>query len=221
MPPKPPVPASSESESTESETDSDSEYTDSDISTPKNAPTKKPSLKPSGAGLKGPADETSAAVRFMDDDELNEKMRRAQERLQGLDNHVADLKKRSTEHDAMSKGKLPPEQTAAYLEKVKSLEAKEVLNKKHPDGSSTTIVECVVGDTTGTVIFSARNKHAEVCSPGKVVTIQNGKIDMFKGTMRLAAEKGGSVKVAEDAEDIDVKTSYDLSSVEYDLVVDL
>jgi hypothetical protein len=60
----------------------------------------------------------------MDDDELNDKMRRAQERLKGLDNHVADLRKRSIEHDAMSKGKLPPEQTAAYLEKVKDLEAK-------------------------------------------------------------------------------------------------
>ena len=122
--------------------------------------------------------------------------------------------------DFVSVDSLRPGLTALNLT-VKILEAKEVLNKKHPDGSSTTIVECVVGDTTGTVIFSARNKHAEVCSPGKVGTIQNGKIDMFKGTMRLAAEKGGSGKVAEDAEDIDVKTSYDLSSVEYDLVVDL
>ena len=38
----------------------------------------------------------------MDDDELNDKMRRAQERLKGLDNHVADLRKRSVEHDAVS-----------------------------------------------------------------------------------------------------------------------
>ena len=36
---------------------------------------------------------------------------------------------------------------------VKIVEATEVLNKKHPDGSSTTIVECVAGDATGTVIF--------------------------------------------------------------------
>ena len=103
---------------------------------------------------------------------------------------------------------------------VKILEAKEVLNKKHPDGSSTTIVECVVGDSTGTVIFTARNKQAEACKPGVVITIQNGKIDMFKGTMRLAVEKGGSVKPTEEQEDMEVNTSYDLSKVEYERVSD-
>lgn len=191
MPPKPPVPASSESESTESETDSDSEYTDSDISTPKNAPTKKPSLKPSGAGLKGPADETSAAVRFMDDDELNEKMRRAQERLQGLDNHVADLKKRSTEHDAMSKGKLPPEQTAAYLEKVKSLEAKrrELLERQMDVGEKLQRA----ATTNGTL-----NQHRHGGTPrverehNRSQLVARLRREESAARERLAAYKGGS-----------------------------
>ena len=103
---------------------------------------------------------------------------------------------------------------------VKILEATEVLNKKHPDGSSTTIVECVAGDATGTVIFSARNKQAEACKPGVVLRITDGKIDMFKGTMRLAVEKGGSVKPTEEQEDVDVNTGYDLSAVEYELISD-
>lgn len=103
---------------------------------------------------------------------------------------------------------------------VKILEATEVLNKKHPDGSSTTIVECVAGDATGTVIFSARNKQAEACKPGVVLRITNGKVDMFKGTMRLAVEKGGSVKPTEEQEDVDVNTGYDLSAVEYELISD-
>ena len=103
---------------------------------------------------------------------------------------------------------------------VKILEATEVLNKKHPDGSSTTIVECVAGDATGTVIFSARNKQAEACKPGVVLRITNGKIDMFNGTMRLAEEKGGSVKPTEEQEDVDVNTGYDLSAVEYELISD-
>ena len=104
---------------------------------------------------------------------------------------------------------------------VKILETKEVLNKKRADGSSTTIVECVVGDSTGTVVFTARNKQTETCVPGAVVRIENAKIDMFKGTMRLGVEKGGSVTLVEPKQDIEVKTSYDLSSVEYDLVSDL
>ena len=104
---------------------------------------------------------------------------------------------------------------------VKILETKEVLNKKRADGSSTTIVECVVGDSTGTVVFTARNKQTETCVPGAVVRIENAKIDMFKGTMRLGVEKGGSVTLVEPKQDIEVKTIYDLSSVEYDLVSDL
>ena len=67
---------------------------------------------------------------------------------------------------------------------LKVVEAKEVLNKKHPDGSSTTIVECVVGDASGTIILTARNRQAETCKPGCTITVRNGKIDMFKGTPR-------------------------------------
>jgi hypothetical protein len=39
----------------------------------------------------------------VDDDALAAKMRRASERLEGLDQHVADLRRRSEEQDAISK----------------------------------------------------------------------------------------------------------------------
>ena len=55
---------------------------------------------------------------------------------------------------------------------LKVVEAKEVLNKKHPDGSSTTIVECVVGDASGTIILTARNRQAETCKPGCTITVR-------------------------------------------------
>ena len=127
----PPRPASSSSSDSSSSSSSDSDSSSS-VSTPKTAP-----RAVSGA-RDAPEDAAAAAVRYMDDDELNDKMRRAQERLKGLDNHVADLRKRSIEHDAMSKGKLPPEQTAAYLEKVKDLEAKrrELQARKHAIGEA-------------------------------------------------------------------------------------
>ena len=41
---------------------------------------------------------------------------------------------------------------------VKVLDAKEVMNKKRPDGSSVRIVECTVGDASGVILFSAKNK---------------------------------------------------------------
>ena len=34
---------------------------------------------------------------------------------------------------------------------VKVLDAKEVMNKKRPDGSSVRIVECTVGDASGVI----------------------------------------------------------------------
>ena len=102
---------------------------------------------------------------------------------------------------------------------LKVLEATEVLNKRHPDGSSTTISECVAGDASGTITLTARNKQAALCTPGATVTVRNGKIDMFKGTMRLAVDKWGAIKAAEEGADVGaVKTDYNLSAVEYERV---
>lgn len=42
---------------------------------------------------------------------------------------------------------------------------------------------------------------------GNTVTIRNGKIDMFKGTMRLAVDKWGLIQEAEAA-DWEVKVSH-------------
>ena len=67
---------------------------------------------------------SSGVIQDLDDAALADKMRKAQERLEGLDKHVADLRSRSVEQDALAKGKLPPEQTAAYLARVKELEIK-------------------------------------------------------------------------------------------------
>lgn len=39
------------------------------------------------------------------------------------------------------------------------LDAKEVVNKKRPDGSAIKIAECNVGDASGTIMFTARNKQ--------------------------------------------------------------
>ena len=39
---------------------------------------------------------------------------------------------------------------------VKVLDAKEVMNKKRPDGSSVRIVECTVGDASGVILSRQR-----------------------------------------------------------------
>ncbi|KAI3925876.1 hypothetical protein MKX01_014516 [Papaver californicum] len=82
---------------------------------------------------------------------------------------------------------------------------------------NTRIAECLVGDETGTIIFTARNEQVDLMKPGGTVILRNAKIDMFKGSMRLAVDKWGRVEVTEPAKFV-VKEDNNLSLVEYELV---
>ncbi|CAN1194690.1 Uncharacterized protein At4g28440 [Linum perenne] len=79
------------------------------------------------------------------------------------------------------------------------------------------IAECLVGDDTGSIVFTARNEQVDLMTPGATVILRNAKIDMFKGTMRLAVDKWGRVEVTEPA-DFEANESNNLSLIEYELV---
>ncbi|KAL0545819.1 hypothetical protein IC582_015715 [Cucumis melo] len=81
----------------------------------------------------------------------------------------------------------------------------------------TRIAECLVGDETGTILFTARNDQVDQLKPGTTIILRNAKIDMFKGSMRLAVDKWGRIEIA-DPEDFVVKEDNNLSLVEYELV---
>ncbi|KAL6521763.1 hypothetical protein OROGR_018332 [Orobanche gracilis] len=108
---------------------------------------------------------------------------------------------------------------------VKVVSSKMVLRKGRPDGPQVhqiKIDECLVGDETGTILFTARNEQGltlivEMMKPGTTVILRNAKIDMFKGSMRLAVDKWGRVEVTEPAS-FTVKEENNLSLVEYELV---
>lgn len=53
--------------------------------------------------------------------------------------------------------------------------------------------------------------------PGATVNLRNAKIDMFKGSMRVAVDKWGRVELADPAKFV-VKEDNNLSLVEYELV---
>ena len=102
---------------------------------------------------------------------------------------------------------------------VKVLDAKEVMNKKRPDGSSVRIVECTVGDASGFILFSAKNKQqVETMKVGTTVRVHNGKIDMIRGTMRLAVDQWGLLKEESGGEEVLPNRDNNLSLVEYELV---
>lgn len=54
-------------------------------------------------------------------------------------------------------------------------------------------------------------------NPGSTVILRNAKIDMFKGSMRLAVDKWGRIEVTEPANFV-VQENNNLSLVEYELV---
>jgi len=57
----------------------------------------------------------------------------------------------------------------------------------------------------------------DVMKPGTTVILRNAKIDMFKGTMRLAVDKWGRIELTEPAI-FTVKEDNNISLVEYELV---
>ncbi|KAH7568875.1 hypothetical protein JRO89_XS06G0065700 [Xanthoceras sorbifolium] len=105
---------------------------------------------------------------------------------------------------------------------VKVLKSDAVLPKNRPATAApnlhpTRIAECLIGDDTATILFTARNDQVDLMEPGTTVIIRNAKIDMFKGNMRLAVDKWGRIEVTEPANFV-VKEGNDLSLIEYELV---
>eukprot|EP01018_Ginkgo_biloba_P022675 Gb_30951 [translate_table: standard] len=102
---------------------------------------------------------------------------------------------------------------------VKVISSQIVLEKGRPDSpvGQMRIAECLVGDETGIILFTARNEQVDLMKEGVTVILRNAKIDMFKGSMRLAVNKWGRIEVTRPAEFV-VKESNNLSLVEYELV---
>ncbi|PON39012.1 Nucleic acid-binding, OB-fold containing protein [Parasponia andersonii] len=110
--------------------------------------------------------------------------------------------------------------TGGHTLVVKVLSSNTVLQKGRSVSQhlrQTRIAECLVGDETGTILFTARNDQVDLMKPGTTIILRNAKIDMFKGSMRLAVDKWGRVEVTEPAQFI-VKEDNNLSLVEYELV---
>uniref|UniRef100_A0ACD5TBU8 Uncharacterized protein n=1 Tax=Avena sativa TaxID=4498 RepID=A0ACD5TBU8_AVESA len=81
------------------------------------------------------------------------------------------------------------------------------------------ITECIVGDDTGVVVFTARNEQVDIMKVGATVELKNAKVDMYKGSMRLAVDKRGTVKAAESpSSQLRVKEDNNLSLIEFEQV---
>jgi len=107
---------------------------------------------------------------------------------------------------------------------LKVVSCNVVVEKTRTDGTKIRIAEAVVGDHTGVITLTARNKQIDVVQPGQTIIVRNAKIDMFKqgsrleGFMRLAVDKWGKLERAPEPATFEVNTQNDTSTVEYELV---
>jgi len=110
--------------------------------------------------------------------------------------------------------------TSGHNLTVKILSSKLILQRGRSDasqGRQSKIAECLVGDETGLIVFTARNDQVEKMKAGTTVTLRNAKIDMFKGSMRLGVDRWGLIEEA-DQTDFAVKEDNNLSLIEFELV---
>jgi len=89
-------------------------------------------------------------------------------------------------------------------------------------GISGDFIEVVCGDGTGVVTFSIKEDQKSTFKVGETLRVQNAKVHMLKGYMRVSIDKWAKVApAAEDTPggkpDIDVKGDKDMSATEYEL----
>ncbi|GMH34208.1 hypothetical protein BSKO_02042 [Bryopsis sp. KO-2023] len=100
---------------------------------------------------------------------------------------------------------------------VKVIEAKAVPGRARTgSGESVGMSECLVGDETGIIVFTARGSQVDDAKVNNFLVLRNARVDMFKGSMRLAVNQWGTVEVGEGK--FKVNKENNLSLVEYELV---
>jgi len=136
-----------------------------------------------------------------------------------LSGMAAPVEKRKAEFTSLYH--LRPDTTGHNLV-VKVLDSKLVRSRPggaggRPGAPPARVAECLVGDESGVMLFTARNDQVDAMKAGSYVTLRNAKVDMFRGSMRLVVDQWGVVEPASGAS-FTPKTDYKLSLVEYELV---
>ena len=81
---------------------------------------------------------------------------------------------------------------------LKVEEERTVFSRK--DGQEHRVADVLVGDETGTIVFSAWDSDIEKMKDleGRTVTLKNGYVSVFKGSLRLSTGKYGSIEPSEE-----------------------
>ncbi|KAL2546966.1 Nucleic acid-binding [Forsythia ovata] len=97
---------------------------------------------------------------------------------------------------------------------VKVVNAKMIAPRGRPQGR---LAECLVGDETGMIIFTARYYQVDLMKGSNTLVLSNAKIDVFKGSMRLVVDRSGHVEVGEPAS-FSVQEDNNMSLIEFERI---
>lgn len=107
----------------------------------------------------------------------------------------------------------PSTKQVNLVAKVVSVGERRTIDSKF--GGSRSLAEAVVGDETGTVIFSLWEGQIDQIGTGDVLQVTNGYVSLVRGRMRLNVGKYGSFEKVTQAIP-DVNGQNDLSAQEHD-----
>jgi replication factor A1 len=94
---------------------------------------------------------------------------------------------------------------------VEISESREVSSRM---GGTNTIAEALMGDETGTILMTLWNENISKVAVGDVVSVTNGYVNLFRGSMRLNVGKYGSLEKA-NVEIPEVNKDNNVSSKQY------
>ncbi|XP_059294728.1 factor of DNA methylation 1-like [Lycium ferocissimum] len=87
--------------------------------------------------------------------------------------------------------------TDMVVDKSQNIEQQSHSHVYYSQSRITHVAESLVGDETGTIIFTSRNEQVDLVEPGSILLLYGAKIQMYRGFMRLAVEHRAQIIVAE------------------------
>ncbi|MHA2313673.1 MAG: hypothetical protein ACXACF_00050 [Candidatus Hermodarchaeia archaeon] len=123
---------------------------------------------------------------------------------------------RSSEDEFKKVEELTPQSRAINIvvKVVSKSEIREVVTRR--DGSTHRVCDATVGDETGTIILTLWDDTIDNINEEETISIKNGYISLFRGSMHLNIGRYGSFEKMEEEVISDVNTENNLSEKTYD-----
>ena len=107
-------------------------------------------------------------------------------------------------------------QVYTVVKVVSKSDAREVTSRS--DGSQHRVCDALVADDTGSIYLTLWDEAVDEVDEDTVLSIQNGYINLFRGSLRLNIGRYGSFEVLDEApfEELNLENNLSARQVEYD-----